>query len=121
MSYDSAALLGREAELAATGNLYLAWLDPAQGWRNAALGNFGGANSFAGMGPWTDFIDGANLAADLGRWGVDPTQQYAWAVLNHNSEFAVMGVPEPASLLSLVAALSTIACLPRRMRQRAGR
>ncbi|MDZ7618667.1 MAG: autotransporter-associated beta strand repeat-containing protein, partial [Patescibacteria group bacterium] len=117
MSYDPAALHGRETELASTGNLYLAWLDPVDGWENAVLGNFGGTDSFAGVGAWTDFVDGANLAASLGHWGVDLGQHLVWAVANHNSQFAVMAVPEPTSLLLLASLVGLFATFRRGRRR----
>ena len=45
-------------------------------------------------------ITDANLGNFLGSWGVDSTGNTVWAVLNHNSQFAVL-IPEPASLLLL--------------------
>jgi hypothetical protein len=40
----------------------------------------------------------------LGAWGVDASQSIVWAVLNHNSQFGVMMVPEPNSItLALIA------------------
>lgn len=99
MTYDPALLVGMEDGLAAAGGICLAWLDPVDGWENAVLGNFGGTDVFAGLGPWTDFGADGDLTNDLGRWGIDPSQNYVWAVVNHNSEFAVMGVPEPATWL----------------------
>jgi hypothetical protein len=52
-------------------------------------------------GSWQAFVDtygvtDANLGNFLGSWGVDVSDDEVWAVLNHNSEFAV--VPEPASI-----------------------
>ncbi len=37
----------------------------------------------------------------LGSWGVDVATSTVWAVINHNSEFAV--VPEPATLSAIGA------------------
>ena len=47
------------------------------------------------QGSWA--ASGAGLT--LGAWGVDTGANTVWAVLDHNSEFAV--VPEPASLALL--------------------
>lgn len=38
----------------------------------------------------------------LGDYGVDTVSHVAWAVINHNSDFAV--VPEPATIALLAAA-----------------
>lgn len=70
----------------------LAWLDPNTNlWVNAVDGNFGGTPAFQGDGsydPSTDFV--------LGYYGVDTSDNSAWAVINHNSEFGVYGIPEPS-------------------------
>ncbi|HEX3999515.1 MAG TPA: PEP-CTERM sorting domain-containing protein [Pirellulales bacterium] len=61
--------------------------------------------------PWTaatiGSLSNAQLNEILGAWGVDPTDQDAWAVLNHNSEFAV--VPEPPTLLLAALAVAGLA------------
>jgi T5SS/PEP-CTERM-associated repeat protein/autotransporter-associated beta strand protein len=74
---------------------YLGWLDTDTGsatynkWVNAVEGNSGGTP--------TAFARGYNAATDfhLGYYGVDVEAGTVWAVLNHNSDFAV--VPEPAT------------------------
>ena len=65
-------------------------------------GNFGATDTpgrsnshFAGVGPW-------NGDMTLGDYGVDVQSHTVWAVLDHNSRFAV--VPEPSTLVCLVAA-----------------
>jgi hypothetical protein len=65
------------------------------------------ADAFYGfLGSWDTFAtnnfgavtpDGAHLAAYMGAWGVDTTNHVVWAILNHNSQFAV--VPEPSTIL----------------------
>lgn len=86
--------------------IYLAWLDPNDGFlKNAVLGNTGGENAFAGVGAW-------NGDANLGHWGVDVTTHTVWAVLNHTSQFAA--TPEPTVLA--VLALGGIALVRRRRR-----
>lgn len=80
-----------------TADSYLGWLDPeTDAWVNAVTGNFGGAAFFAGdhaYNPLTDF--------QVGTYGVDTANQTVWAVLNHNSDFAV--VPEPRTALLFLA------------------
>ena len=72
------------------------------------LRNFGLVTRELG-GNWTvagtNFVTGAwNSSYGLGTYGVDLANNTAWAVLNHNSDFAVSSgklapVPEPATLL----------------------
>lgn len=81
--------------------MFLAWLSPTDGWTQAVDGNFGsGADAVTGAtGSWDSIVDPGDLASYLGSWGVDSTTETVWAVLNHNSQFAVLAVPEPSSLL----------------------
>ena len=100
LSYDEAlaiTIFGAEA------NAHLSWLDPMDGlWKNAVLGNTNtgivGLTGNQGAGaydPATDFVPGY--------FGVDPVSNTVWAVLDHNSAFAVTAVvPEPAAV-ALVA------------------
>jgi hypothetical protein len=88
LTYDEAtaiALFGSEA------TARLGWFDPTTNqWSLAVDGNTGGSPFFAGDGaynPASDFV--------LGRYGVDTASNTVWAVINHNSDFAV--VPEPAT------------------------
>ncbi|MDT8389137.1 MAG: SUMF1/EgtB/PvdO family nonheme iron enzyme [Lentisphaeria bacterium] len=77
---------------------YLSWWN-GSGWVNAVLGNSdggGGASFTAGA------YDG-NLT--LSRYGVDVANNVVWAVIDHNSEFAIFpsgsSIPEPASAVLL--------------------
>jgi hypothetical protein len=86
---------------------FLGWYDPASMlWVNAVQGNFGGTNFFAGdhaYQPATDF--------SLGTWGVDTAGGTVWAVLNHNSDFAVTGtaaVPESGSGMLLFVGVTAV-------------
>lgn len=89
LSYDPAvaqALFGREEFMR------LVWLNPVtQEWLNAVSGNAGGAARFIkrAYNPATDF--------QLGNFGLDTVAHVVWAVVNHNSEFAVAHV-EPSPL-----------------------
>ncbi|MGC9964571.1 MAG: metallophosphoesterase [Syntrophobacteraceae bacterium] len=51
-------------------------------WVNAVDLNFGGAKNFV-PGPWTE-------GTPLGSYGFDPKTHTAWAVVNHDSDFAVI-------------------------------
>lgn len=82
--------------------VFLAWLDDGN-WINAVYGNSGPGESAVAnyAGSWTDFAGdhGSDLSALLGSWGVDAANHAAWAVLNHNSQFTVLAIPEPGTLL----------------------
>jgi fibronectin-binding autotransporter adhesin len=99
LTYDPTALPGgvdAEADLAAAGSIYLA-TNPTTTiyWENAVLSNVG-TNDIAFMGV------GATPDGILGHYGVNTTTHTVWAVLDHNSEYAV-AVPEPG-MLGLLAA-----------------
>ena len=95
MKYDplkAAELFGGETALR------LAWLNSAAGqWVLATLGNAGGGPQFfnRAYNPATDF--------QLGNYGVDTANDVVWAVVNHNSEFAVTVVPDPFGLTAAVS------------------
>lgn len=131
MSYDSTGLGASESNLANGGQLYLSWLDPSDiSWKNAVLGNHHGSaaatpylgdpDGVGGFAPgsWDNFVlefgvTDSNLSDFLGRWGVDTDNNVVWAVIDHNSEFAV--IPEPGLISSVIciSGLSAI-CLMRR-------
>lgn len=90
LSYDPTNLT-----LAQEQAISLNWYNPASNaWMNAVLGNLGGSATRI-LGAW-------NSSYGLGTYGVDTAANTAWAVLNHNSEFAVIPIPEPG-LLQLAA------------------
>jgi fibronectin-binding autotransporter adhesin len=102
MSYSTADLAGFSE-----GALVLGWLDPNGAgvgipqWRAAIDGNYGTNSGTRFAGSWQS----AGSPLTLGAWGIDTTQDVVWAVLNHNSQFAVIPVPEPtAALLAWLAA-----------------
>ena len=70
-------------------NSYLGWLDTSTNqWVNAVLGNTG-VNDI-------EFIAGAyDGDLVLGHYGVDVATGSVWAVIDHNSDFAV--IPEPGT------------------------
>ena len=93
MSYDEAAIL---AAGISESSLYLGWYNPTlQQWMNSVYGNTG-AND-----PLSSAILGAynsNQDFHLGWWGVDTVNNTVWAVLNHNSEFAILNPNTPFNL-----------------------
>ena len=98
MSYDAGRFGNASAEgLAADDEMIaLEWLDPNDGmWENAINGNFGTNQGGFQLGAWRP----GDMT--LGDWGVNTANHTVWAVLNHNSEFAV--VPEPSTIALLVA------------------
>jgi hypothetical protein len=64
------------------GGFRLATRDAEGKWVNAVEKNFGGAERFIN-GPW-------NTGYELGTYGVDPSTKTAWAVVNHEGDFAVV-------------------------------
>jgi hypothetical protein len=56
-------------------------------WVNAVNGNTGGTSNYAGDRPFNAVTD------TLGSYGFDSATHTAWAVINHDSEFAVMSLP----------------------------
>lgn len=87
---------------------YLGWLDGSNAWVNAVNGNAG----LVGVDAVTNFAgsfaaSGASATADfLGSWGYDTSANTVWAVLDHNSQFAV--IPEPSTCLLLGVGLSAL-------------
>ena len=98
------------------GNLFLGTYTPGPStmWQNAIATNVGAAGQYAetnwynpsaGIGANESFATfwanaqaagATTLNSVLGAWGVDTTNDVAWAVVNHDSDFAV--VPEPVRL-----------------------
>jgi hypothetical protein len=91
-----------ELGAAEAGLIQMDYLDSiANQWEPATLGNFGSSNDyFVGVEPWN-----GNMI--LGDWGVNTSNHTVWAVLDHNSEFAV--TPEPSTLTLLAAGAVAIA------------
>ena len=99
---------GSESLMASDELICLDWLDSSTGrWENAVLGNYGSNNdTFVGVGVW-------NGDTTLGDWGVNTANHTVWAVVDHNSEFAV--VPEPSALVLIgVAGVGLLAVAWRR-------
>ena len=81
--------------------IYLEWLNPnTNQWANAIDGDFGTNQGSFHLGAWS------TGDMTLGDWGVNTSNDTVWAVVNHNSDFAVGGLattPEPSTLALLGA------------------
>jgi len=88
----------------------LGWFDPFAGqWTNAVDGNVLDPDfeylyaGYAGNVAFNDFLaDIGEGFGDsyLGAWGIDSSNNAVWAVLNHNSNFAVLNaIPEPSTAM----------------------
>jgi hypothetical protein len=117
-------LMADEAAHALAGEIYLGWLDTGAGqWKNAIANNFGvgGGAVVNFQGSYATFaalngITDANVGNYLGSYGVDTATNTAWAIVNHNSQFAVVAVPEPTAALLSVVGSSLLLCHRRRRR-----
>lgn len=124
MSYSDAALnaLGlNENSIALSGELRLGWFDTLDSsWKSAVEGNSGGSPAFEGTVSAANFLSFLDtnsilLADKLGSYGVDPTSGTVWAILNHNSEFAV--IPEPSTWVAGGVAVLGLALFQLRRRR----
>ena len=106
-----------EAAQTTAGHIYLAWLDGVV-WKNAVAGNIGANTTNPAFlnyqGPW----DASGAGLTLGAWGVYTASNSVWAVLNHNSDFAVAAaqevlVPEPSAIVLALSGLVTLGCFVR--------
>ncbi|NDC63026.1 MAG: PEP-CTERM sorting domain-containing protein [Planctomycetia bacterium] len=117
MQYDPAVLGGNEATLAAAGDLFLSWRKPATNtWVNSVDGNTGGTKQF--------FQRAWQLGDTLGSYGVDVSKHTVWAVVNHNSDFAVTAitaVPEPSTYALALAGMTCVGWQSFRRRRSHGR
>ena len=111
---------------------YLGWLNTATNeWVNAVEGNTGNNATAAQqgfLGSYADFLtayQGEQLADYIGAYGVDASTDpdtgtqtvTVWAVLNHNSDFAI--VPEPSTWALVIGGglVLVLATLRRRARE----
>lgn len=95
---------------------FIGWLDGGT-WVNAVNGNTGNNAILAQQGYLGSFSAfqttyGSTLSNYIGAYGVDTTAGSTWAVLNHNSDFAV--VPEPSTWLLLAGGLTFVMVMRRR-------
>lgn len=112
-----------EAGIFARGELQLAFFNTSTGiYEDDDLGNFNTGTTVVENfnGSYADFVAAqgnfaeADLANYLGSWGVDLVNNNVWAIVDHNTSFAV--VPEPQSL-AVIGLGGLILCRrPRRRR-----
>jgi autotransporter-associated beta strand protein len=111
MNYNEALLDGHEPAGVNHGNIYIAWKTGSI-WVNSILGNSTAASHYY---PNQAYNASARV---LGDYGIDPTNNVVWAVLDHNSEFAV--IPEPSTMVAGgLALLGFVGVGLRRRRNRA--
>jgi autotransporter-associated beta strand protein len=106
MSYDPAAAL---ANSQAETTLKLGYLNTnTNSWMNAIDGNHGTNTGSFFLG---SYLDAGNPTA-LGSYGVDIVNNVVWAVLDHNSFFAV--IPTPGALPAGLMLMGLVAATKRR-------
>lgn len=100
-------------------DVMLGWKDGSDLWVNAVAGNIENNAALAQQGFEGSFRDfqldyGSNLSSYVGAWGIDVSagRTSVWAVVNHNSEFAI--IPEPSA--AVLAAFTFGVMLLRRKR-----
>ncbi len=99
------------------GLLQLGWRNELGDWVNAILGNDGNNaeaqhQNFAGdFAAFQDIFTGSPNDY-IGAYGYSATG--AWAILNHNSDFALMQVPEPGTWALLIGGAGVLLFLRRR-------
>jgi fibronectin-binding autotransporter adhesin len=93
----------------APADLFLGWDDNGD-WVNAIDGNSGSVGGSAVFDQTGSLTSLGILATNdfLGSWGRDTTANTAWAVIDHNSDFAAIAVPEPATLALAGVAAATL-------------
>jgi hypothetical protein len=102
LTYDDTSLGSAESDLR------LMWFNGTE-WVLAVEGNSSGTPEF--------FLGGYTNQA-IGSYGVDTDTNTVWAVIDHNSDFAVIqAVPEPGSAMLLAATGVVLACFRRRSRK----
>lgn len=100
---------------ASVGCLLVQWYNPAtQLWVDATLGT--SQNDPSRLINYQCSWASAGAPMTLGSWGVDTTNNVAWAVLDHNSQFSV--APEPGSLGLAVVGIVVVGGWLRRVRLR---
>jgi len=121
LTYDEAAAI---ALFGAEDKVRLGWLDTFDGsWKLAVVGNSGTGDlgSFYAMS-YDEFLAEKGGVFDpvtmLGAYGVDVVSDRAWAVIDHNSDFAVLDViPEPSTYALLLLGAGVAFLISRRKKR----
>jgi len=104
----------------------LGWFDSINGWELAVAGNSGSGSALtqSDLGYAGTFAQFQNLVINagtgaisdyLGAYGSDAATGQAWAIVNHNSDFAIVAVvPEPGTVALVATAAGVIALVFRR-------
>ena len=113
-----------------TGMGFVAWYDATLGsFVNAIAGN---STVAGGMGILEAGVGYGNFMGDmtyngeltLGNYGYDSAKHVAWAVVDHNSEYTVLGapesVPEPATWVMMLGGIGVLGCWQRMHRRSNG-
>lgn len=94
---------------------FLGWLDGSNSWVNAVTGNSSTGGSAVSNFNGSFASSGAFATANyLGSWGYDTATGAVWAVLDHNSSFAVIPEPGTAALVFLGTGLMGLTIFRRR-------
>ncbi len=78
----SMSLSGLSMSQMRSGTFFLLTKDDKGRWINAVNADYGPQSPAFVVGPWTE-------SYGLGTYGIDPETQAAWAVINHDGDFAV--------------------------------
>ena len=109
-----------EADIVTHGEIQVAFFNTSTAtYKDDDLGNFTPGTTVVEnfSGSYSDFVSAqgfveADLADYVGSWGVDQTNNHVWAIVDHNTEFAV--IPEPQSAVIFAAAGMTLLARRRR-------
>jgi len=92
----------------------LGWLDTSTGqWVQATDGNIGPDGSLAGfhnmsLAEFAQTNSGEGFDALLGAYGTDLASGEVWAIIDHNSTFAPLAIPEPGTVALLAIGITTL-------------
>ncbi len=102
-------------------NSILGWNNSGT-WANAVTGDTGN-NAIAAqqgyVGSFSSFQGtyGTTLSSYIGAYGIDASGNDVWAVINHNSEFTVITVPEPSTYVMLLGGIGVMILLRRQSKR----
>ena len=107
----SMSFAGLTQEQMASGMFFLLTKDASGNWVNAVDTDFGTQTKHFVLGSW-------DASYGMGTYGIDPRTSTAWAVINHDSDFAVgQPVPIPASLFLMAPGLFGLIGIRRRVQK----